>query len=152
MELRLFAPEDGEAETDGEGEHVEEGDDQERGCSRLVKTDGVEARHNDGRGNAKENHEGAERGAEPAQGAVPAHMVGADQRGLKNEEHNPARKSSGVDPEKDGARRRGVEQVLVDSVTETPDHDGRNEQRHGQVEVFIEESVSAEDMALGTHK
>jgi hypothetical protein len=103
MELGLFAPEDGKAETDGEGEHVEERDNQKRVRTGLVEPNGIEASHDDGRGNAQENHDGPDRGAEPAQEAMPAHMMGADQRGLKNEEHNPSGKGGRMDPEGEGA-------------------------------------------------
>jgi hypothetical protein len=55
-------------------------------------------------------------------------------------------------PEKEGPRQRRVEQVLVDGVAESPDYDGCDEQRHGEVEIFIQQSVSTEDMALWAHE
>jgi hypothetical protein len=88
MKLGLPAPVDGEAETDGKGGHVKERDEQKRVRARQVQLDGIEAPHHDGRCRAEENHAGPERGAEPAQRAVPAHTVRADQRGLENEENN----------------------------------------------------------------
>ena len=152
MELRLFAPEDGEAEADAEGEHVEEGFDQKGVRAGLVETDRVEARHDDGRGNTERNHDGAERCAEPAQGAVHAHMMGADQCGLKNKGHNPAGECGRVDPEEEGSRQSRMEKVFVDSMAETPYDNGCDEQRHDEVEILVQQTVSAGDMALWAHK
>ena len=112
-----------------------------------MQPDGIEAPHHDGRGRAKENHGGPERSAEPAHGAVPAHTVRADQRGLENEEDNPPREYGRMNPEEQGPRHSGMEETGVDGVAEAPDHDRCDEQRHGEIEIPVQQTVSASERA-----
>jgi len=45
-----------------------------------------------------------------------------------------------MNPEKERPRRRAVEEVGVNGMTESPDHNGGDEQRHGEVEVLLQPS------------
>ena len=80
-----------------------------------------------------------ERKAEPAEGAMQAHIAGAHQRGLEDEEKHPPGKNDGVDGEDEGRYGRGVQKVVPDGVAEAVDrHDG-DQQRHTEVEVLAQE-------------
>ena len=58
----------------------------------------VKVRHDDGDGEAEYDHHRSKPRSKPTQEAMPAHFVYADQSGLKDEKHYPARKCRAVNP------------------------------------------------------
>lgn len=67
-----------------------------------------------------------------------ADVVRADERGLQDEEDDPAGKDCSVKIEYPGANGRGVDEVVVDGVAEAVDHNYCDEERHAEVEVLRE--------------
>ena len=104
MQFGLFAPVDGEREECREAGDVEERDAEKEGCVGLMELMELEARHDNGSGEAKRDHEGAESGTEPAEGSMYADVVRAHERRLKDEEEYPGREGCGMDPEDARAR------------------------------------------------
>jgi hypothetical protein len=92
--------------------------------------------HADGGPSAEDNNGDGERDAEPAQPAVHLDVVGADQRGLHNEEHNPSGEHDGVDVQDKGRERRGMYEVMVDGVAEAVHHSRSDQQRHEEIKVL----------------
>ena len=85
-----------------------------------------------------------------------AHIAGAYQRGLEDEEKHPAGKDDGMDGEDEGWNGRGVEQVFSDGVAEAVDRYDGDQQRHTEVEVLAQEShrpcmVAREGRGHGRH-
>ena len=105
----------------------------------------LEVRHDDGGGEAKRDHEGAERGTEPAERSMHADVVRAHERRLKDEEEYPGREGRGMNPEDGGARYVCVQEVPVDRAAEPGNDERHGEQRHRKVEVFVDEAVAAGD-------
>src|SRR3984885_15320877 len=138
MEFGFAAPGDGESHAEAEDEHVAEGHAEKCVRIRLVKNVLVKAAHDDSDDEAEHNHGGGQPDAKPAEGAMNADIAGTHQRGLKDVEGDPSCKCGAVNPEKEGARNRGMEEVVVDGVVEAPDNDCGDEQRHGEVEVFVD--------------
>ena len=68
-----------------------------------------------------------------------AHIAGAHQRGLEDEEKHPPGKDDGMDGEDKGGNGRGVQQVFPDGMAEAVDNDHGNQERHTQVEVLAQE-------------
>src|ERR1700733_3922844 len=70
---------------------------------------------------------------------MPADLTHAHQRGLCDEEDHPTRESGTVNPEQDGPRRRGVDEIGVDRAAEAPhDHPGEK-QGHCEIEISAQE-------------
>src|SRR5882672_12265435 len=135
MELRLPAPQDGEAETQAEGEHVRKRDDEKSILAGQMELVGVESGHDDTGGTADQDHGRPERGAEPAEGTMPAHVARTHEGGLQDKEYEPAGKDGGMKIQNDGTRNGGMEQVSVDGKAEAPHNNGGDEQRHGEIEI-----------------
>src|ERR1700760_4041846 len=110
-----------------------------------MKLMSFEARHNDGGGYAKGDHEGTKRGAEPAEGAMHADIVRAHECGLQDEEEHPGRESRSVNPENGGTRHVCFEEVRVDRTAEAPDDKCYRQQRHCKVKVLVDEAIPAGD-------
>jgi len=104
---------------------------------------GVESGHDDTGGTADQDHGRPERGAEPAEGTMPAHVVRTHEGGLQDKEYEPAGKDGGMKIQNDGARNGGMEQVSVDGEAEAPYNNGGDEQRHGEIEILVQQTVSA---------
>ena len=124
MQFRLPAPIDGEADKDGEDRHVAE-----RNTEKGVRVSNVhdvlvETAHDDGDREAQRHHDGGEPGAEPAEETMPLYLAYADERRLQDEEHDPQGEGGGVNPQEEGPRNCGMEEVLIDSTTEARDDDG----------------------------
>src|SRR5215469_1039168 len=102
-------------------------------------------RHGDGSGEAEWEHEGAERGAEPTESSMDADVMRAHERGLQNEEEHPDRERGRVDPEDGRTRYVRVQEIRVDGLAEARDDECHHEQRHGEVEIFVDETVAAGD-------
>jgi hypothetical protein len=137
----LFAPVDGEGDADAEDEHIGVGDGEEGLRFFVVEGEGVEAGHDDGDGAAEDDHDGGETGAEPAEEAMDLDFFHTDESGLKDEEDDPEREGSAVEPEECGAGRVGVEEVGVDGAAETDEDGGGEDERHGEVEITAEEGL-----------
>ena len=73
-----------------------------RGVEWVFLLDG-EPSNADGGPSADDNNGDGESDAEPAQPAMQADIVGADQRGLHNEEHNPCGEHNGMYGQRVGA-------------------------------------------------
>jgi len=119
MELRLLAPINGQREWDDERGDVPQRNDQESIAIRKAVMREVEACHHDGSRDAYDGNRGAQSSAEPADLAMHANIVGAHERGLQNEEEQPSSENNGVKIKDKRARRRGVDEVLVDGVAES---------------------------------
>ncbi len=96
------------------GDHVIERDAQKsiRVALILMELNRVKAGHDDGGGNAQRNHHRRQPGAKPSDGAMPTDFVYTHQRGLTNEEDHPPGESRAMNPENEGPRHRGMEQVV----------------------------------------
>src|SRR5271165_7061481 len=67
----------------------------------------------------------------------------AHQRRLKDVEGHPPGERGGMNPEKKGPRQSWMEQVGIYGVAEAPDHNGRNEQRHKEIKILVQQPVPA---------
>ncbi len=107
MEFGLLAPVDSECEGHGEAAQVHHLDNGEsRGVEWVLLLDG-EPDYADGGPSADGNNGDGESDAEPAEPAMQPDVVGADQRGLHNEEQNPSGEHNGVDVQDKRRERRG---------------------------------------------
>src|SRR6202050_1981193 len=86
---------------------------------------------------ADDNNGDADSDTEPAEAAMQADVVRADQRGLHDEEHNPSGEHNGVDVQDKGWKRRGMYEVMVDGVAEAVDHSRSDQQRHEEIKVVM---------------
>lgn len=131
MELGLPAPVDSERKGHGEADKVHHLDNEEsRGVEWVLLLDGEPSHAGRGQ-NAEDNNGDGESDTEPAEPAMHADVVGADQRGLHNEEHNPSGEHNGVDVQDKGRERLafalagllaimyGYEQILRGTPTYT---------------------------------
>jgi len=48
-----------------------------------------------------------------------------------------------MNPENEGPRHRGMEQVVIDGTLETGDHNGRDQQRHREIEISMQNPVTS---------
>jgi len=142
VQFWLRAPIDGQRNAHRKGEHFIERDAQERVRVTQMELHVVEAGHDDGRGNAQRNHHGGEPDAKPSDEAMPTDLVHPDQRGLANEEDHPPGKNGRMNPENEGPRDGGMEQVVVDGAAEAGDHNRRQQQRHRKVEIPLQNPVT----------
>ena len=74
---------------------------------------------------------------------MPLYLAYADERRLQDEKHDPQGEGGSVNPQEEGPRNCGMEEVPIDSTTEARDDDGCDKQRHGELEVLIEQPVAA---------
>ncbi len=118
MQLWFRAPINGQCNGRTEGNHVEERDAQKGIRAALMELHRVKAGHDEGRGSAQQNCHGGEPGTKPAEEAMPTDFVHADQRGLKTEEDQPRGESRAMNPENEGPRHGGMEQIVVDRTLE----------------------------------
>jgi len=140
MELGLLAPVDSECKGHGEAGKVHYLDDGEsRGVEWVVLLNG-EANHAGGGPSADDNNGDGESDTEPAEAAMQADVVRADQRGLHDEEHNPSGEHNGVDVQDKGWKRRGMYEVMVDGVAEAVHHSRGDQQRHEEIKVLPPEA------------
>jgi hypothetical protein len=142
MQLRFHAPIDGKRNAHAKGDHVVERDAQKSTRAALMELNGVKAGHDDGSSNAQRNHHRRQPGAKPSDGAVPTEFAYTDQRGLTNEEDHPPGESCAMNPENEGPRHGGMEQVGVDGTLETGDHNRRDQQRHREIEISMQNLVT----------
>jgi len=146
MELGLLAPVDSESKGYGEAGKVHDLDNREsRGVEWVLLFDG-KPNYADGGPRADDNNSGSEPDTEPAELAMHADVVGADQRGLHNEEHNPSGEHNCVDVKDKGWERRGMYEVMVDGVAEAVDNSHSDQQRHEEIKVLTPETPT-----LGRH-
>jgi len=136
MELRLPAPINGEGKGHGEAGNIHRLDNGEgRGVEWVVLLDG-EPYYADGGPGADDDNKDGQSNTEPAKPTMQADVVGAHQRGLHNEEHNPRGEHNRVDVQDKGWERRGMDEVVVDGVAESVDHSRSNQQRHEEIKVL----------------
>jgi hypothetical protein len=147
MELGRFAPIDGEHHAEAEDTDVEEGDGEKGVAVRHVEAVGFKVDHADGGHHSKGHHDGGDRGGHPADGAMPFHVAGAHQGRLQNKDQDPGREGDGMDPEDAGRGDVGMEQPVVDGLAEAGHHGRGRHERHGEVEVAVEEAVAAGEYA-----
>src|ERR1700733_794774 len=53
-----------------------------------------------------------------------------------------------MNPKKERPWKGRMEEVLVDTLAESPHHDRGEEQRHGEVEGLVDEAIAAGDLQL----
>src|SRR5579863_3054191 len=135
MEFGPLSPIDGKHNECGEGDHAVKRDRQESVGVGHVELYRVESRHDDGDGNAQRNHYRGEAGSEPADRAMPAHFVYADQRRLGDEKDHPTREYGAVNPEQEGPWRGSVEETVIDRTTEAQHYKRGEQQRHREIEI-----------------
>lgn len=140
VELRLFSPIDRQGKRDGEGGDVIQGNDEKGLRVGRVQLEHVETRHGDGGRDAEHRNGHAERDAEPADPAMPPHVVGSDQRGLEDEEEHPPGEDGGMKIKNKRAGQRRMDEVPVHSVAEAVDDHNGDQQGHEEVEIFIQQA------------
>src|SRR5579862_916773 len=150
MKIGLGSPVNREGKTPAEKDHVVERDREKRVDARLMKPVDIEAGHDDGNGDTEHDHPRAECGTEPADEAMDAHVMGADQCGLRDEKDYPTRKSRGVNPEKQGTGHGGVEKVKVDGAAEAPHDKPSKHQRHAEVKIPTEKLLERAGRSCST--
>src|ERR1051325_9625185 len=74
---------------------------------------------------------------------MPTDFVHTHQRGLTNEEDDPPGKRCGMNPKNEGPRHRGMKQVVIDRAPEAADHNQRQQQRHREIEIAMDQAISA---------
>src|SRR5580704_790234 len=140
MELGFLTPVDSQRKGHGETAKVQRLDNEEgRGVEWVFLLDG-EPSYAGGGENADDNNSGSESNTEPSELAMHTDVVGADQRGLDNEEHNPTGEHNGVDVQDKGRERRRMYEVMVDGVAEAVHHCGSDQQRHEEIKVLTPEA------------
>src|SRR5580658_3493316 len=135
MKLGLLAPVYRERKRYGKAGNVHYLDNEEgRGVEWVLLLD-REPSHAGGSQSADDNDGDSEPDAEPTEPAVHSYIVGADQRGLHDEEHNPSGEHNCVDVQDDGRERRGMYQVMVNGVAKAVHHSRGDQQRHEKIKV-----------------
>lgn len=140
VKLGLPSPIDGQRKGNRERGYVKEGNQQVGLRIPCVQNGFVESHHGDRRGEANHSHCAAERRTEPADSLVPSHLTRSHERRLKDKEEYPPEEHCSVNVEQKRARRRGVDELLLYRVAESIDHYGRDDQRHGEVEIVFEQA------------
>jgi len=110
-----------------------------RGVEWILLLDG-ESSDADGGPSADDNNGDGKSDTEPAQPAMQADVVGADERGLHNEEHNPPREHKRVNVQDKGWERRGMDEIMIDGVAEAVHHSRSDQQRHEEIKVLAPEA------------
>ena len=142
VKLRAAAPEDCERKERREEHQIHQLNDHECGDARVrmrIQAE-MEAVHAACSEEADCDERDGQRHSKPAERAMDADVVGAHQRGLQDEEEQPSGKNDGVDGKDEGRDRRGVQEVMVDCVAEAKGGNGRDQQRHEEVEVLLQET------------
>jgi hypothetical protein len=142
VERGLAPPEDAKGEPDGEDGHVAEGDELEGVGTGFFEDGNVKVAEDDGRDAAERDHGDADARDEPAERAVDADVVRADEGGLQEEEQQPGREGGCVEPQDTRTGDGRAEEDIVDGVAEAPEDDGDHEEGHREVEVLVDEAVA----------
>src|ERR1700691_2486166 len=122
MKLGLLAPVYRERERHGEAGNVHYLDKEESCGVEWVLLLDREPSHASGGQSADDNDDNGESDTEPTEPAMHADIVGADQRGLHNEEHDPSGEHNCVDVQDDGRERRGMYEVMINGVAKAVHH------------------------------
>ena len=105
----------------------------------------VKSAHNHRDRHAQRYHDRAKHRAKPAEAAVQAHMVCANQRRLDDIKDYPRRECGSMEPEEQWPRFRRMKKVRIDCQTEAVHRDGGNHHRHSEVEITVHKSVMSGD-------
>ena len=138
MKFRCGPPENRQSEDDREHDHVEERNDEKlRRIGGAVQR--VELCHRNAGWNSDDGYGYTETDAAQAQLAVQLHIARPNQYRLDHQQDNPREKDRSVKIENERARIRRMDEVAIDCVAEAIDHDGRDNERHDEVEVAVEQ-------------